>query len=61
MDDDLEPKDLEDEFVDDDDLISGNKKPKKSSDDVDEDSLDSLAEEEDAVLPEDSFDDVDLW
>ena len=61
MDDDLEPKDLEDEFADDDDLISGNKKSKKSSDDVDEDSLDSLVEEEDAVLPEDSFDDVDLW
>ena len=63
MDDDLlnpiEPKEegeeLEEEF---DDLLSpGKKKPKK----IEDDSLDALADEEEETLPEDSFDDVDLW
>ena len=62
MDDDvLEPKDLDEETTEDDveDLSAlGKKKPKK---DLDEDSLDTLAEEEDEVLPEDAFDDQDLW
>ena len=44
--------------TDDDLLISGQKKPKKLSED---DSLDELADEEDVVLPEDEFDDKDLW
>ncbi len=42
-------------------LGEGKKKAKKESGDED---LDELAEEEDAILPEDSFDDVepeDLW
>ena len=63
MDDDLlnptEPKD-DDEMGDDMDdvLIPGKKKSKGPSED---DSLDTLADEEEEVLPEDSFDDVDLW
>jgi len=43
-------------------LTPGTKKPKK---DLDDDSLDTLAEEEESVLPEDAFDDTepdqDLW
>ena len=66
MDDDsLEPKDIvepeEDDELDtdpDDLLAEGKKKPKKI---VDNDSLDVLADDEEEVLPEDSFDDVDLW
>ena len=68
MDDDLDPKDKELEDVDegevdefDDDLLLGNKKPKKKVGDDDPESLDVLAEEEDGILPEDSFDDQDLW
>ena len=66
MDDDLDPKDKDLESVGneesddfDDDLILGNKKPKKIDGDVE--SLDALADEEEGVLPEDSFDDEDLW
>ena len=60
MDDDLEPKDIDDELDDDIDdvLIPGKKKPKKIDED---DSLDALADEEESVMPEDEFDDVDLW
>ena len=63
MDDELEPKDIDDREDEDadtdlDDLTPGKKKPKKAEDD---DSLDALAYEEAEVLPEDSFDDVDLW
>ena len=60
MDDDLEPKEIEDELdeVDDEALASGKKKPKKAEED---DSLDALADEEEGMLPEDEFDDVDLW
>ena len=62
--DDLDPE-IKNEVVEDedldsdiDDLISSGKKgPKKAEDD----SLDILADEEDEALPEDSFDDVDLW
>lgn len=58
----LEPKDLDaDEDAEedlDDALTPGKKKPKKP---VEDDSLDALADEEEEVLPEDSFDDVDLW
>ena len=71
MDDDLDPKEDIGEEVDDfdDDLILGKGKPKKggqnsSHDSHDEDpieSLDALADEEDGLLPEDSFDDEDLW
>ena len=43
-------------------LTPGTKKPKK---DLDDDSLDALAEEEESVLPEDAFDDTEpdqnLW
>jgi len=67
MDDDLDPKDKdleedEEEGSDDfdDELILGNKKSKKSGAEPVE-SLDELAEEEDGALPEDSFDDQDLW
>lgn len=51
-----EPEDFDDE------LILG-KKPKKSSGNEDDpvESLDALADEEDGMLPEDSFDDEDLW
>ena len=61
-DDDLDPKEeldgeeVEDDF--DDPLNPGKKKPKKVAED---DSLDELADEEETALPEDSFDDVDLW
>ncbi|MCX6701854.1 MAG: hypothetical protein NTX96_01505 [Candidatus Zambryskibacteria bacterium] len=69
MDDDLDQKDkdLEDapvgEGLDDldDDLILGSKKPKKHLEDDPIESLDALADEEEGVLPEDSFDDEDLW
>ena len=46
-----------------DDLILGNKKPKKHAahDDDSTDSLDALADEEDELLLEDSFDDKDEW
>lgn len=59
----LDPKDKvleEDEETDDldDALIPGKKKGKKAP--IDDDSVDELAEEE-VALPEDSFDDVDLW
>ena len=43
----------------DDVLIPGKKKPKAKDDDTL--SLDELSEEEEEVLPEDGFDDVDLW
>lgn len=60
--DDLDPEikdaDVEEEIGD--ELIPGTKKP-KSSKDLEETSLDDLADEEEEVLPEDSFDDVDLW
>ena len=44
----------------DDDFLSGGKTKKKALGE-DTESLDDLAEEEDALLDEDSFDDVDLW
>ena len=65
MDDDLDPKDIEDtedEEIDedvDDILLPGKKKSKKPT--VDDDSLDALADEEDEILPEDAFDDQDLY
>jgi len=68
MDDDLDPKDKEleserelelDGF--DDDLTLENKKPKKQNESDPVESLDALADEEEGVLPEDSFDDEDLW
>ena len=71
MDDDLDPKDkdleedvggeTEDGF--DDDLLIGNKKSKKGGTHEDDpiESLDALADEEDGILPEDSFDDEDPW
>jgi hypothetical protein len=40
-------------------LVSGKKKPKAKDDDLL--SLDDLGEEEEEVLPEDGFDDVDLY
>lgn len=55
-------KDPEEEDLDtdiDDPLLPGKKKAKAKDDDLL--SLDDLTEEEDGVLPEDSFDDVDLW
>ncbi len=59
---DPELKDEEEVEEDIDDVLSpGSKKPKK---DVEDDSLDALADEEDGVLPEDAFDDTepeDLW
>jgi hypothetical protein len=67
MDDDLDPKELEDseDIADDfdDELLLGGKKGKKGSGDEDPFvSLDDLADEEDGILPEDSFDDdKDLW
>ena len=42
----------------DDVLVPGSKKPKKIEGD---DSLDELADEEEVALPEDNFDDQDLW
>jgi len=47
------------EDIDDDEILSGKKKGKKvvSADE----SLDDMAEDEDIDLPEDSYDDVDLW
>ncbi|KKR31677.1 MAG: hypothetical protein UT65_C0020G0006 [Parcubacteria group bacterium GW2011_GWF2_39_8b] len=60
--DDLEPtKENEEETGGDldDGLILENKKPKAKDDDSV--SLDDLGDEEEEVLAEDSFDDVDLW
>jgi len=66
MDDDLDPKedDLKEadgDFDDfDDDLVLGDKKPKRHHDDDHIESLDALADDEDSV--EDSYDDDDgLW
>jgi len=66
MDDELEPKDIEDTEDDldddaDDILAPGKKKSKKPAED---DSIEAMADEEDELLPEDHFDDVepeDLW
>lgn len=60
----LDPKDkdLEDEEDTDDiddALVPGKKKGKKNP--GEDDSLDALADDEEEALPEDSFDDVDLW
>ena len=63
MDDVLDPKELEEEEVEEefeegaDSLLPGKKKSKAA---VEYDSLDALAEEEDELLPEDSYDDLDL-
>ncbi len=60
----LDPELKDDEEVEEDldDVLSpGGKKPKKE---VEDDSLDALAEDEDGALPEDAFDDTepeDLW
>ncbi len=60
----LDPRIDDEEEVEediDDILTPGVKKPKKE---VEDDSLDALAEEEDGTLPEDAFDDSepeDLW
>ena len=70
MDDDLEPKDREseseynEEDIDEssDDIFPSTKKKGKISND--EDSLDALKAEEDEILPEDEFDDLepdDRW
>lgn len=68
MDDDLDPKDKELEDVDveeidglDDDLIlgGGKKSSKKSAHDDDTESLEDLAEIEEGLPDEDSYDDVD--
>ena len=73
MDDTEEKDELEDGAPLDDDLLSGDdddlvapkgKKGKIPRDDLlgeDTESLDALADEEEGVLPEDSFDDKDLW
>ncbi len=55
--DELDPKDLDSEHEEDvdDGIIAG----KGNKENPDEDSLDALAEEEDGILPEDSFDDQD--
>jgi len=53
------PTTEEDDGFDDDFLLDG--KTKKKAPGEDHESLDDLAEEEDALLDEDSFDDVDLW
>ena len=63
--DDLDPEIKEEEEVEDelDETLEPGAK-KKSGKDLDEDSLDALADEEEGVLPEDSFDDAepeDLW
>ena len=63
MDDDLlNPTDPKEEGGLDDDiddiLTPGKKKPNKA---LEDDSLEALADEEEESMPEDSFDDVDLW
>ncbi len=61
MDDDKEI-DEEVEEGEEDEVLGGEKKPKVPKDEeLSEDSLDSLAEEETETLPEDNYDDVDLW
>ena len=64
MDDDtLDPAKDIDETEDadlDDDLLPGAKKAKGPKD-IEDASLDELADEEEEVLPEDSYDDVDLF
>ena len=61
MDDDLkdEVEESEDDF--DDVTIIGKVNPSKKPILEDDDSLDALADEEDGILPEDSFDDEDRW
>lgn len=62
IDEDEEVTDLEDLDSEEDILGIGKKKPKKGLEE--DDSLDDLAEDEDGILPEDSFDDVepeDRW
>lgn len=64
MEDELDPKEPnlsedEDTEADLDELTPGKKKPKKAE--IEDDSIEALAEDEAEVLPEDSFDDVDLW
>ncbi len=54
--DDEEEEDGDDDFGGDIDIV---RKGKKAPDDLED--ADALADEEEAVLPEDSFDDVDLW
>ena len=58
----LDPEIKDEDEVEEDDLddilTSGTKKPKKDQDD---DSLEALAEDEDGTLPEDGYDDTDLW
>lgn len=66
MDDELDPKEEEgaDGEIDDgfdDDLILGKPKKGRPQDDDSIESLDALADEEDVMLPEDGFDDEDLW
>ncbi len=66
MDDDALKKDIDEEEEETEDDFGGDisdipKKGKKlPADAVEDESLDALADEEDSV-PEDSFDDVDLW
>lgn len=62
--DDLDPEikdqeDVEEEVEE--ELTPGTKKPKGPKDADETTSLDDLVDEEEEVLPEDSFDDVDLW
>jgi hypothetical protein len=60
LDPEIKDRDLEEEEDLDDILLPGKKKA-KNPDVLEEDSLDALAEDEEAVLPEDSYDDEDLW
>ncbi len=56
----LDPEIKDDDLLEEDpldDIVASSKKPK----DLEVDSLDALADEEEEVLPEDSFDDQDLW
>ncbi|MBA3733092.1 hypothetical protein H0W91_01815 [Patescibacteria group bacterium] len=62
MDDVVDPE-LKDDELDEEldaDGILGEKKPKLPKD-LEDDSLDALADEEEEILPEDAFDDIDLW
>jgi hypothetical protein len=61
LDPEIKDSDLEEEEeLDDDVLIPGKKKP-KNPDALEDDSLDALADDEETILPEDSYDDEDLW
>jgi hypothetical protein len=61
LDPEIKDNELEEEEEMDDDVLVPGKKKSKNPDVVEDDSLDALADAEEDTLPEDSYDDEDLW